>query len=188
MEFLNEMDTSLRALWYIALPTSMIFLLQTILTFIGSDSGDGINADFDGNLEGAEAPFQLFTLRNLINFLLGFSWTGITFFEAIPNYTVLLLLSTAAGLGFVWLFFIIIKQITKLAEDNTFKPEHSLQKTGTVYLSIPGHKQGTGKISISVKGSQRELNAITQGEQLETGSAIRVVGVEGGNLLLVEKI
>lgn len=188
MEFLNEMDTSLRALWYIALPTSMIFLLQTILTFIGSDSGDGINADFDGNLEGAEAPFQLFTLRNLINFLLGFSWTGITFYEEIPNYTVLILFSTGVGLGFVWLFFLIIKQITKLAEDNTFKLEHSLQKTGTVYLPIPGNNQGTGKIAISVKGSQRELNAITRGDQLETGSAIRVVGIEGGNLLLVEKI
>ena len=104
MEFLAEMEPSLRALWYIALPTSMIFLFQTILTFMGSDSGDGVNADFDGNLEGAEAPFQLFTLRNLINFLLGFSWTGITFYGAIPNYTVLILLSTVVGLGFVWLF------------------------------------------------------------------------------------
>lgn len=188
MEFLAEMEPSLRALWYIALPTSMIFLLQTILTFMGSDSGDGVNADFDGNLEGAEAPFQLFTLRNLINFLLGFSWTGITFYGAIPNYTVLILLSTLVGLGFVWLFFIIIKQITKLAEDNTFKLEQAIHKTGSVYLSIPAQKSGTGKISISVKGSQKELSAITPGDRIETGSAIKVVGVEGGNLLIVEKI
>lgn len=188
MEFLAEMDPSLRALWYIALPTSLIFLLQTILTFLGSDSGDGVNADFDGNLEGGEAPFQLFTLRNLINFLLGFSWTGITFFDSIPNYAVLILLSTAVGLGFVWLFFIIIKQIVKLGEDNTFKLEHTLQKTGTVYLSIPGQKSGTGKISIGIKGSQKELSAITTHDRIETGSAIKVVGIEGGNLLIVEKI
>ena len=188
MEFLAEMEPSLRALWYIALPTSMIFLLQTVLTFLGSDSGDGVNADFDGNLEGAEAPFQLFTLRNLINFLLGFSWTGITFYDSIPNYPVLILISTLVGLGFVWLFFIIIKQITKLAEDNTFKLEDTLLKTATVYLSIPAHKSGTGKISISVKGSQKELSAITSGDRIETGAAIKVVGVEGGNLLLVEKI
>ena len=85
MEFLAEMEPSLRALWYVALPTSLIFFLQTLLTFIGSDSGDGVNADFDGNLEGADAPFQLFTLRNLINFLLGFSWTGITFYDFHPS-------------------------------------------------------------------------------------------------------
>ncbi len=182
------MEPPLRALWYIALPTSLIFLLQTILTFIGSDSGDGINADFDGNLEGAEAPFQLFTLRNLINFLLGFSWTGITFYHSIGNYTLLILLATVVGLGFVWLFFAIIRQITKLAEDNTFRLEHTLQKSGTVYLSIPAQKQGTGKISISIKGSQKELSAISLSERIETGAAIKVVGIEGGNLLIVEKL
>jgi len=131
---------------------------------------------------------QLFTLRNLINFLLGFSWTGITFYDAIPNYFVLILLSTLVGIGFVWLFFIIIKQIQKLAEDNTFKLEHALQKTGTVYLSIPAHKTAAGKISISVKGSQKELSAITSGDRIETGASIKVIGVEGGNLLIVEKI
>ena len=92
------------------------------------------------------------------------------------------------SLGFVWLFFIIIKQITKLAEDNTFKLEEAIHKTGSVYLSIPAHKTGTGKISISVKGSQKELSAISLGDRIETGSAIKVIGVEGSNLLIVEKI
>jgi membrane-bound ClpP family serine protease len=188
MEFLAEMEPSLRALWYIALPTSLIFLLQTILTIIGSDSGNGINADFDGNLEGMDAPFQLFTLRNLINFLLGFSWTGITFYHSIENYTLLILLSTGVGLGFVWLFFFIIKQITKLAEDNTFKLEHTLQKSGTVYLTIPGRKQGIGKISISIKGSHKELSAISLSDKIDTGAVVKVVGIEGGTLLIVEKI
>lgn len=188
MEFLAEMEPSLRALWYIALPISFIFLLQTIMTFIGSDSPSGINADFDGNLEGVEAPMQLFTLRNLINFLLGFSWTGITFYHSIDSYILLIILSTLVGIGFVWIFFFIIKQIQKLAEDNTFQLEHALQKTGTVYLSIPENKSGVGKIAIGIKGSQRELNAISLSQRIETGAAIRVVGIEGSNLLIVEKI
>ena len=188
MEFLAELDPPLRVLWYIALPTSLVFLLQTILTFIGSDASDGLNADFDGNLEGVEAPMQLFTLRNLINFLLGFSWTGITFYHSIPNYTFLIILSTLVGIGFVWIFFLIIKQIQKLAEDNTFRLEQAMQKTGTVYLSIPENKQGVGKIAISIKGSQRELSAISLKDRLETGTAVRVVGIEGSNLLIVEKI
>ncbi|WP_343851543.1 NfeD family protein [Algoriphagus jejuensis] len=182
------MEPSLRALWYIALPTSLIFLLQTILTFIGSDSSDGINADFDGNLEGAEAPFQLFTLRNLINFLLGFSWTAITFYHSVANYTLLLLIATCVGLGFVWLFFFIIKQIMKLAENNTFKLADTINKSAMVYLAIPGYKEGAGKISISIKGSQKELNAISLADRIETGAAVKVIGIEGGSLLIVEKI
>lgn len=182
------MEPPLRALWYVAIPTTIIFILQTIMTFIGSDSGDGLDADFDGDLDGSEAPFQLFTLRNLINFLLGFSWTGITFYDSIDSLFLLLILSLAVGLGFVALFFFIIKQIVKLAEDNTFKLTDTLQKAGSVYLTIPEAKSGVGKISISINGSQKELDAITLGEKLASGAAIRVVGIEGGNLLIVEKL
>lgn len=68
MEIIQNFDTLLRTFWFIAIPASLIFIIQTILTFIGVDSSDGIDADFDSNLNGAEAPFQLFSLRNLINF------------------------------------------------------------------------------------------------------------------------
>jgi len=79
MEFLNGLDPFLQVLWYIAIPVSLIFVIQSIMTFIGID---GLEADFDGSFDGAQAPFQLFSFRNLINFLLGFSWAGITFPQA----------------------------------------------------------------------------------------------------------
>jgi hypothetical protein len=37
-----------------------------------------------------DMPFEIFTLRNLINFLLGFSWTGISFYDAIENKMLLI--------------------------------------------------------------------------------------------------
>ena len=83
MEILENLDILLKTFWFVAIPTSLIFIIQTIMTFMGTDSSDGIQADFDGDLNGADAPFQLFSLRNLINFLLGFSWTGISFYTTI---------------------------------------------------------------------------------------------------------
>ncbi|WP_315821886.1 hypothetical protein [Paraflavitalea speifideaquila] len=84
MELLNNLDPLLRIFWFVAIPASVIFLIQTIMTFAGADATDGIDADFDSNLHGTDAPFQLFSLRNLINFLLGFSWTGISFITLFP--------------------------------------------------------------------------------------------------------
>jgi hypothetical protein len=72
-------DPLLKTLWFIAIPTSLIFVIQLIMTFIGVETHDGLTADFDSDLQGGDAPFQLFTFRNLINFMLGFSWTGISF-------------------------------------------------------------------------------------------------------------
>ena len=90
----------------VAIPTSLIFLIQTIMTFAGVDATDGLEADFDGELAHGETPFQLFSLRNLINFLLGFSWTGVSFFNTIENKPLLIGLAVLVGsLLFTFFFF-----------------------------------------------------------------------------------
>jgi hypothetical protein len=184
MELLENLDPFLRTLWYIAIPTSIIFLIQTIMTFIGADGADGIDADLDHG----DSHFQLFSFRNLINFLLGFSWTGISFFNRIPN-TLLILVSIAVGSLFIYMFFVIIRELQKLAEDNSFTYEETVNKSADVYLTIPAKKTGKGKILISVRGSVRELDAMTNSEdKIPTGAVVKVVRIENENILIVETI
>jgi len=185
MEFLNNLDSILRMFWYIAIPISLIFILQTILTFIGSDA---IDTDFESDSDTPDTAFQLFSLRNLINFLLGFSWTGISFFKQIENTNYLYLLSTTIGILFVLLFFIVIKQITKLAENNTFRIEDTLNKTAEVYIPIPEKKSGKGKILISINGSFRELDAMTTNNRINSGDTVVVTQIMNQNILIVESI
>jgi hypothetical protein len=189
MEYLNSLDPFLRNLWYIAIPASVIFLIQTILSFVGADATDGVDADFDSDLENTSAPTQLFSLRNLINFLLGFSWTGISFYHYIPNKIWLIALSLLVGLLFVSFFIIIIKQVQKLAEDNSFNIQHTLNQTAEVYLPIPPKGTGKGKVMVSVKGAYHELDAITrQEERIVSNAIVRIVAIETDNLLVVETL
>lgn len=188
MEVLENLDDLLKTFWFVAIPTSLIFVIQTMMTFIGADSSDGLQANFDGDLGEIEAPFQLFSLRNLINFLLGFSWTGISFYTSIANPSLLIGLSLGIGVLFVYLFFIIIKQIQKLAEDNSFNIKNTLNKIAEVYLAIPENKKGKGKIIISVNGAFHELEAMTENSKIESGAVVKVVKIENKHLLIVEKI
>lgn len=189
MEFLNGMDPFLRIFWYIAIPASLIFIIQTIMTFIGIDAHDGADADFSGHLDEGHMPFQLFSLRNLINFLLGFSWTGISFYQVIPSPTILSLVSLVVGIFFVAMYFFIIMQVQKLAENNSFSLSSTINQTAEVYLAIPGNKKGKGKIMISVKGSVREIDAVTeQDSKIESGSIVSVVNTEGDSLVIVKPI
>ena len=188
MDYFNTLEPLLRTFWYIAIPVSAIFIIQTIMTFLGSDATDGLDADFDGDLEHGDEPFQLFTFRNLVNFLLGLSWTGISLYNTIPNKTILVALSVGVGMAFITLFFMIIKQLQKLAEDNTFKIESTLKKTGTVYLRIPAGKTGNGKVQISINGAFRELDAVTNGDSIESGASVLIVNIVNQNLVQVERI
>ena len=85
-------------------------------------------------------------------------------------------------------FFILIKQILKLSEDNSFKIENTINKTADVYLTIPESKSGKGKVQISVNGSFHELDAMTLStEKIPSGAVIKVIAVEN-NILIVEKL
>lgn len=186
--FLDGMDALQQGFWMVAIVASVIFLIQTMMTFIGSDASDGVNADFDGNLDHADAPFQLFSLRNLINFLLGFGWTGVTLYESFSNKMLLLALAVIVGIVFVALFFFIIKQILKLTEDNSFNIDSLVGKTGEVYINIPPRMSGSGKVQISVNGSNHELSAMTNSDKPILSSSVVKVDSVQNRVLIVSKL
>jgi len=188
MEILDGLDPLLRTFWYVAIPSSIIFVIQSIMTFIGLDATEGLEADFDGNLDGADTPFQLFSFRNLINFLLGFSWTGISFYTSISSQLVLISIAIVVGLLFVYVFFVIIRLLLKLAEDNTFKIANTINKTADVYLTIPGNKSGKGKVLVSVNGSVHELDAMTENDQINSNSTVKIIRIENNSILIVETL
>lgn len=186
-EFFANMDTTQQFYWYVAIGASVIFIIQTIMTFIGADADTGVDADFDGNLDATDHPFQLFSLRNLIAFLLGFGWTGASLYGTVSN-TLLGIIATLVGVFFIAIFFFVMRTLMKLAEDNSFNIEETVGKIGDVYINIPPEKKGKGKVLISIKGSMHELPAITSNkEQIKNGSLVKVLAVEG-DILIVSPI
>jgi hypothetical protein len=82
----------------------------------------------------------------------------------------------------------LIKQIQKLAEDNSFKLEFTINKTAEVYLTIPANKSGQGKIIISVNGAYHELEAMTDNDKIPSGKKVKVIRIENNNTLIVNLI
>jgi membrane protein implicated in regulation of membrane protease activity len=65
--------------------------------------------------------------------------------------------------------------------------EDTLHKTAQVYLTIPEVKSGKGKVLISIKGSFRELDAMTlSNEKIPSNTSVKIVAIEN-NVLIVEK-
>ena len=187
MEWFNSLDAFLKAYWIIAGVASLIFIIQTIMTFVGLGDADGFDADFDGDTH-FEGPFQLFSIRNLVNFFLGFGWGGICFYNSFASKVWVSVFALLTGIVFVALFFFVIKQFLKLGKDNTFKISDTLEKTAEVYLAIPEAKTGKGKIQISVKGAFHEIDAMTEGERIPTGGKAQVISIIDNQTVLVIKL
>jgi hypothetical protein len=148
---------------------------------------DGLDADFDGDAQ-FEGPFQLFSMRNLVNFFLGFGWGGICFYNTFESKIWVSILALITGVVFVVLFFFVIKQLLKLGKDNTLRIQDTLGKAADVYLAIPEAKSGKGKIQISVKGAFHEIDAMTEGERIPTGGKAQVISIIDNQTVLVIKL
>ena len=191
-----SLSLAMKILWGVTLAASLIFIIQSVMTFLGADSGDGgIDADFDGGFDSevadaaVEGGTNLYTFRNFVNFFLGFGWSAILLQEKITSIPLLLIVSAVIGVAFVAAVMYLFKWLSSMQQSGNI----NLYKTavgcnGTVYIPIPGERKGEGKVQISINGSVREYNALTDGDALKTTTPIRVVEVIGPGTLLVEPL
>lgn len=188
-EWWNALGLFMQSVWCITLFASLVFVIQTILTFVGMDADGGMDVDMGSDMpgDGDSGPFQLFTFRNFINFLLGFGWSVISFQGVIQNQFILILVAVVIGVLLVIAVMAIFRFMSGMEQSGTIQMANAVGCKGNVYLKIPADKRGEGKVQISIQGAIREFDAITLGEELETGAPIKVVEVVNDSMLLVER-
>lgn len=193
IEWWTSLSLVMKILWAITLSASLIFVLQTILTFIGAD-GD-LNADFDTDVDVADggdgasghSGMGLLTFRNFVNFFLGFGWTAILLHGQIASSGLLLAVATVVGVLLVCAVMLLFKWITGMQQSGNIDLYRSaVGCRGNVYIPVPAERSGAGKVQISINGSVREYAAVTDGDALPTGADIHVVEVVSDDTLLVE--
>ncbi len=182
----EALSTLQQVFWVCAGVSSLVFIIQFILTLIGMDSVD-MDVDVDtGDTMDLGGGLSLFSIRNLVNFFVGFGWAGVCLETAISSPVVLTLVAVAVGVLFVVVFFYLRKQMFKLESNGAFDINNCLDKTADVYLRIPA--SGKGKIQISVNGSVHELDAFSTGDAIPTGAKVRVVEIIDSSTVKVEGI
>lgn len=180
----------MQVLWAITLSASLIFVIQTVMTFLGLGDHD---ADFDlatsdGSFD-ADPSMNLLTFRNLVNFCMGFGWTAVLMHEKIQSNALLIIVSVIVGILLVTVVMWIFKWLSGMQQTGNIDVHKSaVGCEGKVYLTIPGERKGEGKVQITINNAVREYDAVTDGETIPTGKAIKVTEVINDYTLLVEEL
>ena len=183
--FFEQQPTLMQIFWGAAIISTIIMLLQTILSLVGMGDTD-LEPGVDGGLDDASGT-DLFTVKNIVNFFVGFGWGGISFRDFIENDILLVFAAVVTGLAFVAIFIAIFKQVMKLESNSAVGAEACIGNSADVYLRIPAKRSGKGKIQISINGSVREFDAVTDSEEpIPTGAVVVVVELIGKSTLLVK--
>ena len=184
----------MKILWGVTLTASLIFIIQTIMTFLGADADSDFDVDVDTSADGSDLSnidggANLYTFRNLVDFLLGFGWTAIILQDKVQSPALLILISLLVGAGLVAIVMYLFKWLSSMQQSgniNVYKSAVGCQ--GKCYLTIPGERAGEGKVQITIQGAVREYNAVTDGDTIKTGTPIKVAEAIDANTLLVEEL
>ncbi len=185
-EWWEGLSLPLKIYWGLAIPFSLFFLLQLVLTFIGGDHAtDDVPTDVEVEHDFGFGS-QFFTFKNFVAFFTIFAWTGIICTgEGFGTWTTLLI-SFAAGIAMMSLMAFIFFSLMKASHDGTMKINKALGGVGQVYLPIMKQRNGVGQIQIKVQGALRTLDALTDDEEdIPTGKMVTVKSVVNNTILLV---
>jgi membrane protein implicated in regulation of membrane protease activity len=209
IEWWNQLLLAQQIFALIAIPSTLILIIQTILTLIGmggdggSDVGDGVDTDAGidtdtdvdtdtpDNIDApvADDGLALFSLRGILSMLCIAGWVGVALLEtSLPEWAAILI---AAACGFATLvgMAFLMRAVYKLQSSGNIDVGNCIGKVAEVYLTIPPSGTGSGKVNVTVQEKYCEFTAITtSSEPLKTGSYVRVVAVNEAGVLLVEPL
>ncbi|NLN81566.1 MAG: hypothetical protein GX136_03370 [Clostridiales bacterium] len=195
----NELPVTQQIFYMIAIPSTVILLIQTILLMFGL--GDGHDADFDADsdgdvlgdhdlshdMEAAHASgLRILTIRGIIAFLAMFGWTGVAALDMGAQTPVAFALAFLSGIVALIVVALIIRASFKLQQSGNLDMQNAVGQIGEVYLTIP--KDGHGKVTLVVQERYLEMDAVCHERTVKNGEQVKVVSVTPSNTLIVSPL
>ncbi len=209
IEWWNSLGIASQIFYCIAVPATLVLLIQTIMMLIGigddgdvdnigdvpddvpDDVTDGVFGE-DSVSEAVDASglegLRIFTLRGIIAFFVVFGWVGVVMQEAEIHLAITLSVAVVSGFVMMVALAFLFRTVMKLRSDGNTDNRNAIGTSGKVYLSIPPARSGEGKVQVMLQGAFVERNAVTdETEAIPTGTEIVVVGVSGQVDLVVKR-
>lgn len=191
----NALTAIQKVYWGIATFSTIIFICQTITLLLGigddgdADSDGGMeDFDTDGDIDGdgdddyqESSTIGYFTIRNMIAFLLGFSWVGIICLKQGLSESLSIPISITAGLLFALITIGLMYALSKLKSSGNISLSEAVGKEAMVSIMIP--KNGQGKVKLTLNEKLIENEAVSNvNETLRKGQKVKILSVSNGTL------
>lgn len=143
------------------------------------------HVDHDAGHHGSSWFFGMLSFRAIVAAVAFFGAGGVVGTTGgLHEYTTLML-ALLCGAGAMVFVAWAMRMLGSLHDSGTVNIHNVLGTTGTVYLTIPAHNQGRGKVTVEVQNRTMEYPAVTDSDALPTGTEVEIVRIGGGNVLEV---
>jgi len=189
LDIFLKLDSLNQVFTICAILGGIIFVIKTLLMFMGADADIDFDADFDCDLDAGDATdgFMWLSIHAITAFFMMFGLGGLTANIQFKWHPVLsILFAFTVGLITICSLNFVKKKLYALESDGSLKMASAIGTEGEVYLTI--HKKRSGKVSLTIQGANLVVEAISADNvELQTGTIVEVVAVVKGNILSVKQ-
>ena len=187
----NELDLIQQIFALIALPSTVLIVIQTVLLLIGIGGESDTDVDVD-EVDGIDLPddgLAIFSVRGILSMLCITGWVAVALLETSLPAGVSIGIAIACGIATLIGMAYLMRAVNRLQSSGNIDIGNCIGKIGEVYIPIPSSGNGSGKVNLTIQEKFSEFTAITtSGEPLKTGAFVRVVAVSESGVLVVEPI
>lgn len=188
IDYWQGLDTTLQTFVGIGAISSTILTLQMVLAMFGGDM-DGLDSDMDIPDGGEGGASGILSIRTIGAFFTGFGWSGAAMLQYESGTGAATFVGIIVGSIFMALVFYLMSYLHSLRQEGTINYSNAIGKIGTVYLPVPPHRKGIGKIEVLVQGRLKIVQAITDNEKkIGNRIAVRVTELVDEQTILVEPL
>jgi hypothetical protein len=152
----------------------------------GANGHDGAHDDDQSRGDHAARLFSVLSFRTIVAALTFFGLAGLAAQSAGASPSTVLAVAIGAGLAALYGVFYLMQTVSSLRSEGNVRIDRAVGRPASVYLKIPGHNAGSGKIQIELQNRTMEYLAMTAGEEIQTGSRVVVVAILNPATVAVE--
>jgi len=155
-----------------------VLAVQVVLQLIGlggDEVGDFDHAGDVGDATESNIFFGVLSFKTMTAFIAFFGLAGLAAVQmGIQNAALSVFIAMLAGLSAGAVVVVLMRLLVGLQSSGTVQLDDAIGQSARVYLRVPGHMNGQGKITVQVGGRDVELSAVTPGEEIPTGAIAEV--------------
>lgn len=188
-EWWEALGTVQRVFALIAIPSTLIMIIQTVMLMLGWIGDSDVDIDDDIDADGGDDGLALFSVRGIVAMLAVTGWTAIAFIESGMNQILSVVISIVLGFLTLVGMAYFMRAVYRLQASGNIDVGNAVGKVAKVYIPIAANTKKQGKVTMTLQEKYCEFDAITtSSETLTTGSYVRVVAVDGAGVLVVEPL
>lgn len=160
---------------------SGVLAVQFVLGAVGA-----ADHEFEVHHEAAEG-LDLLSVRALSAALAFFGLVGFSLSRAGTASWIAIPAAVVTGLGAAVGVAALMRNLRRLEVDKSFDIQRAVGLPARVHLSVPGRREGPGKVHLTVHDRLMELDAVTSEEAIPAGTNVLVIDTISPDTVLVSR-